>query len=647
MALQIEYTKNGKPCIQYLNNKFRESNSVKNGEIIWRCLGSKCRANVKTDADKATILSVNNNHSGPHPITMRALTSHRQTSSPSPSVTPAAETDTPRVAAPSTSTPRCATPPTTPHIPATTTPFCELEEENTRLRSEVDSLKKEMNMILDHTIESDSRLLQYTDQIFTVNNSVVGSKQVSKCDVEIQCNFPPPHSSECLIKKNHDLQQTLDKCLVRIKELEMTVASYADTKAKYEILLEESRNMVDTIRCLEEDNKQLKITFDIKENNMLMKLREKERELTVSENKFKTLLSAQSTNKINNLNGQVGPNSLLSYPCTNVAKPLPVHNTYESLEHLEDERISGFTKVSRKKKNKNKNIKQKQKTSLTSHALGEEDCTRTTPLPFKKVTLLGDSHARYLASLMLNKTDSSTQISGECKPGAGLLSIAPASTTPASPGHCYVILAGTNDVAAGRPNIIFRQLENIINNCCKASRVLLVPLPPRYDLPSDSPVHHLTSIVNHYMAELCGRHEDADILDVSRIRRHHFTQHGLHLRYQGKKLLTDLIIQKLSQMTPKSTNHSKVSASTLGSSCSPSSPITLPYESYAAAVNQQPTLKSPAQQLSSAFNPLPVSTILKTPSKTLVSGGNMAVDSKCNGVNSLKNMYILPVLEKK
>ncbi|KAG8280035.1 hypothetical protein J6590_091111 [Homalodisca vitripennis] len=54
--------------------------------------------------------------------------------------------------------------------------------EVSRLKKEVERLESEFKKLLDHTIESDSRLLQFTDQIFPVNTA-----RVSAVDRGIQC----------------------------------------------------------------------------------------------------------------------------------------------------------------------------------------------------------------------------------------------------------------------------------------------------------------------------------------------------------------------------------------------------------------------------------------------------------------------------
>ncbi|KAG8269404.1 hypothetical protein J6590_108110, partial [Homalodisca vitripennis] len=152
-------------------------------------------------------------------------------------------------------------------------------------------------------------------------------------------------------------------------------------------------------------------------------------------------------------------------------------------------------------------------------------------------------HARGLAAYVQKAISYKTNVTGLCKPGAGLLEVAPTSVPPA--GHCYVLLAGTNDVATGSQHIIFKHMETVLENCSKHSKVLISPLLPRHDLPSSSPIHDTVALVNNFIQELCDRHEGTSMIDISDIHRHHFTPHGLHLTDSGKRLLSCQIVKGL------------------------------------------------------------------------------------------------------
>lgn len=172
MPLQIEHTKNGKPNIVYCNYKFRESCTLKSGKIIWRCLGNTCKSTITTDENKTEIMASYIKHSGHHPVTMRSLVSRPTTSTPT--------------ASPSTQRASVQATPSSPPAPITAIDHsaahsvtsdnisrseCHLVVEISRLRSEVQSLKDMLKCILDHMIESDTRLPNHKDDNNVENTS--------------------------------------------------------------------------------------------------------------------------------------------------------------------------------------------------------------------------------------------------------------------------------------------------------------------------------------------------------------------------------------------------------------------------------------------------------------------------------------------
>ncbi|KAG8283775.1 hypothetical protein J6590_011146 [Homalodisca vitripennis] len=195
----------------------------------------------------------------------------------------------------------------------------------------------------------------------------------------------------------------------------------------------------------------------------------------------------------------------------------------------------------------------------------------STVLPFKDITVIGDSHARGLAAYVQKAISYKTNVTWLCKPGAGLLEVAPTSVPPV--GNCYVLLAGTNDVATGSQHIIFKHMETVLENCSKHSKVLTSPLLPRHDLSSRAPFTTPSP---------CDIH------------RHHFTPHGLHLTDSGKRLLSCQIVKGLMSIPLRPTQSRRPVAVTRSSedttmppASNPAIPVhpkTLPHESYADAV---------------------------------------------------------------
>lgn len=74
MSFTLEVSKTGKDAIVFNNFKYRECYSLKNSDIVWRCLGKNCKASVKTNKEKTVIFEANDVHSGNHPVTLRTLT---------------------------------------------------------------------------------------------------------------------------------------------------------------------------------------------------------------------------------------------------------------------------------------------------------------------------------------------------------------------------------------------------------------------------------------------------------------------------------------------------------------------------------------------------------------------------------------------
>ncbi|KAG8335287.1 hypothetical protein J6590_072274 [Homalodisca vitripennis] len=74
MDFTLDYTQKGRPCIIFLKHKYRLKRTLVNGDISWCCLGKNCGASVRTDSHKTVLTVVNEKHSGQHPVTMRSLT---------------------------------------------------------------------------------------------------------------------------------------------------------------------------------------------------------------------------------------------------------------------------------------------------------------------------------------------------------------------------------------------------------------------------------------------------------------------------------------------------------------------------------------------------------------------------------------------
>ncbi|KAG8259887.1 hypothetical protein J6590_005017 [Homalodisca vitripennis] len=115
----------------------------------------------------------------------------------------------------------------------------------------------------------------------------------------------------------------------------------------------------------------------------------------------------------------------------------------------------------------------------------------------KNVTVVGDSHCRVLVTFMRETTACHTNITGICKPGAGLLDVSPSHlNNVASRWHFELDLAA-------------------IDQCKRTSKALISLLPPRNDLPLNSSIHNSFLMVNNFISELCLRREGVRMIDLN------------------------------------------------------------------------------------------------------------------------------------
>ncbi|KAG8294294.1 hypothetical protein J6590_106263, partial [Homalodisca vitripennis] len=154
-----------------------------------------------------------------------------------------------------------------------------------------------------------------------------------------------------------------------------------------------------------------------------------------------------------------------------------------------------------------------------------------------------DSNSRDFVDLVRCMVTADTTVKGVCRPGVGLLSVT--SDSPLPPDSCYVIIAGTNDVAIGQRNI-YKHLERCFTSKLRTAKVGVSTLPHHlHDLPAQHPINKETSLINAYIEELCVRQSGVEVVDFNRIGRGTFTNHGGHLKPQctRTRLLGELLVE--------------------------------------------------------------------------------------------------------
>ncbi|KAG8293926.1 hypothetical protein J6590_007591 [Homalodisca vitripennis] len=84
--------------------------------------------------------------------------------------------------------------------------------------------------------------------------------------------------------------------------------------------------------------------------------------------------------------------------------------------------------------------------------------------------------------------------------------------------------------------------------------VCITTIPQRYDAHKNNPIHDDIALVNNYIREITIRMKNVHLIYLDVLRRCHFTTHGLHSNYRGKKTLSYMIIDALENIN-ESTCH--------------------------------------------------------------------------------------------
>ncbi|KAG8281227.1 hypothetical protein J6590_062840 [Homalodisca vitripennis] len=161
-----------------------------------------------------------------------------------------------------------------------------------------------------------------------------------------------------------------------------------------------------------------------------------------------------------------------------------------------------------------------------------------------RVEFYTDSHGRDLPEIIDTCSKGKIRINGLVIPGASTQEVYRQAAR--SGHHPVVIIAGTNDVTNKTTMNIYCNLEKDLKLLSKSKTILITTIPHRYDLELCDPLHDEICLVNSYIRELAVRMNRVVVIDLEELKRFHFTRHGLHLNYRGKRKLAYMLINSLS-----------------------------------------------------------------------------------------------------
>lgn len=164
-----------------------------------------------------------------------------------------------------------------------------------------------------------------------------------------------------------------------------------------------------------------------------------------------------------------------------------------------------------------------------------------------KISLLGDSHGRYLADILTEMLPG-FKIEASVKPGAKskrvLLSFKDV-LQDMSENDFIVTLSGTNDMwseSLGEPkSVVYNKVMEV-----KCTNVLLCNIPRNYMEPYDCTVQDNIINFNQFYQDVVSFSKRAHLVDLHRLKdKKFFTRHGLHFNLYGKIKICDLVSNKI------------------------------------------------------------------------------------------------------
>jgi hypothetical protein len=213
-------------------------------------------------------------------------------------------------------------------------------------------------------------------------------------------------------------------------------------------------------------------------------------------------------------------------------KPIPVIQTsnrfhvLHNLQTVQKEASHAFERTPNIQRRINQTLKKKPVNSLT----------RIKPL--KKITSIGDSHIRGLAAELRNLMGREYPISSTFMPGAGLQSItklAKSEIVTFTKSYIVVVCGGSNDACKNESQTDLNCLNNFSNSTASTS-IMIISIPQRLDLSSESCVNKEILSFNRKLHKLMKNKELVKVLDCT-IPRDGFTRHGQHHSNKGKAML--------------------------------------------------------------------------------------------------------------
>jgi len=180
-----------------------------------------------------------------------------------------------------------------------------------------------------------------------------------------------------------------------------------------------------------------------------------------------------------------------------------------------------------------------QKINLCKHCVSSYPIQKNTEYT-RKVMLIGDSHLKEITTKVNQYLGTNLEVTGFIKPGATadqIVSSQKAAIECLGKQDLVVINGGSNNLENNpkrNTNVIIPLLKFVQNST--NTNVLIVTLPTRHDLPTNSLINHKIKSLNDHLIKGIIPFKHAHLLSMQTDRRY-FTKHGQHLNKTGKECL--------------------------------------------------------------------------------------------------------------
>jgi len=536
---------NKPPYLVYNKFKFREGRTLCSSLVSWRCCAKDCSAWIKTDLKKSKI------------VERKAIHNHAPPVIPSANSTPSAKnincnfdldaTATTEASLAAEDTSNISSPPASTSV---NDDVEQLERENASLKVEVQTLKQRLSDVTAHAISSDSRLLQYTDQVFvcspsgpttstpsdtsytshqsTINansnstpSATTLSSQILPSTVERKFHEDQEEEREC--RPTHEIQKLYEKLESLSQIVEEQSKKFAIIDEQLCLKTEEYNKLTDLVKTLSEQIEFCNVTYQ-KNNGVLISK--------------KQAPSVQDSKEI----------SFLKLTCN---PHVSTRNRFSSLQNMsEEEPVKNV--VHPRPSNSNKTV--------NNPVSGIKPCLKGNHMTSKhdsgnyvnkrKIVIIGDSQSRNVSQTVRSHLPN-YDVTGFCYSGAKLKDIITSAKDildKMTKRDTVVLLGGTNDVNYGLPyQLTIRKAVCALLQAYRGKiNIIISYIPYRYDIDKynindDIFVANLT--LRDAVIKSGGEDSEVHVIDVNwLLTRRDYTRHGLHYNHNGKIKISKAIV---------------------------------------------------------------------------------------------------------